>query len=551
MNNLIKFVALVFLLLTIILPSCKKEELPTLSTSMITDITSTSATGGGNISSDGNADVTVRGVCWSLNANPATSASRTSDGAGTGQFVSTITGLSAGLTYHVRAYATNSVGTAYGADLSFATLGNAPECITKAATNITSSGATLNATVNANYLSTTITFEYGVTTSYGLTVTSAQSPVTGNSITNVSADLSGLTPGTTYHYRVSAVNSIGTTNGNDLSFTTGAVLPMLTTTLISNKTATTVTTGGNITSNGGAAVTARGVCWATHENPTVSDSRTLDGVGVGSFTSEIGCLSFATSYYVRAYAINSVGTVYGDQLSFTTLGTNPIIFNPALTYGLVTDVDGNCYKTIQMGGQVWMAENLKTSRYNDGTPLPNVTDPVEWVNLLTKSYPLPNHELIYEIVGAFCWYNNDSSGYENEYGKLYNFGAAESGKLCPTGWHVPTSNEWKVLEDFLGGSYDAGGRLKEEGTTHWDEPNYGAINTSGFSALPAGFFSIEYMSGPMSLFDGLGYYTGFWSSSEADSLTAFSRSLSSEDHIMGSGFDAKFSGLSVRCLKNN
>jgi hypothetical protein len=117
--------------------------------------------------------------------------------------------------------------------------------------------------VNANYLSTAVTFEYGITTSYGQSITSAQSPVTGNIITNVSADISGLTPGTTYHFRIVGVNSIGTTNGNDLSFTTGAVLPMLTTTLISNKTATTVTSGGNITSDGGASITSRGVCWAT------------------------------------------------------------------------------------------------------------------------------------------------------------------------------------------------------------------------------------------------------------------------------------------------
>jgi len=199
-------------------------------------------------------------------------------------------------------------------------------------------------------------------------------------------------------------------------------------------------------------------------------------------------------------------------------------FSPA---GTTVDIDGNSYNLIKIGTQTWFRENLKTTKYNDGILIPNVVDGYQWTYLTTDAFNV------------------------QAYGNLYNWYAINTGKLCPTGWHVPSSNEWKVLEDFLGGSYDAGGRLKEEGTVHWDEPNYGAINSSGFSALPAGFFSVEYLSGPISLFDGLGYFTGFWSSTEADSLTAFSRFLSSEDHIMGSGVDAKFSGLSVRCLKND
>lgn len=170
----------IFVLFLFMISSCIKEEILTLSTSTITNITTTSASSGGIISSDGRAEVGERGICWSVNTNPTTSDSKTNDGGGIGQFVSTLDGLTAGTTYHVRAYATNTVGTAYGADLLFVTLGQVPECITQPATNTTSSGATLNGTVNANDLSTTVTFEYGTTTSYSSNITASQSPVIGN-----------------------------------------------------------------------------------------------------------------------------------------------------------------------------------------------------------------------------------------------------------------------------------------------------------------------------------------------------------------------------------
>jgi uncharacterized protein (TIGR02145 family) len=195
--------------------------------------------------------------------------------------------------------------------------------------------------------------------------------------------------------------------------------------------------------------------------------------------------------------------------------------------GTVTDIEGNSYNVIKIGTQTWFGENLETTKYNDGILIPNVQDGFQWTDLTTDAF------------------NKQS------YCNLYNWYAINTGKLCPTGWHVPSSNDWTVLEDYLGGSYDAGGRLKERGTGYWDEPKYGAINSSGFSALPAGFFSVVYLSGNLSVFDGMGYLAVFWSSTEVDSQTALSRLLSSDDHILRSGFDLKFSGLSVRCLKDN
>jgi uncharacterized protein (TIGR02145 family) len=544
MKTMIKFVPLVFPFLIIILHSCKKEELATLSTSTITYVTATSASGGGNITSDGNADVTARGVCWSLNINPTTLNSKTSDGVGVGQFISDITGLSAGSTYHVRAYATNSVGTAYGADLSFATLGKVPECITQAATNVTSSGATLNGTVNANYLSTTVTFEYGLTKTYGQTVTSAQSPVTGNSITNVSADLSGLNPGTTYHFRVVAVNSIGSTNGNDLSFMTGAVLPMLTTTLISNRTATTVTTGGNITSDGGASITARGVCWSMTSNPTILNSRTSDGTGTGTFTSNITGLTPGTLYYLRAYATNSAGTSYGDQISVTT--------DPAI----VTDADGNDYNVIRIGTQLWMKENLRTTKYNDGNLIPNITENSQWINLSSPAY---------------CWFNNDLDNYGITYGALYNWFAISTSfngnkNVCPTGWHVPTETEWTTMESFLitnGYNYDgttSGNKIAKSlaSTTNWESStNQGAVgnidypekrNITGFSGLPAGDRQIN------GLFWGFGTNAVWWNSTGDIYFGECYEAITYESASLKKGTtyprDHRYYGISVRCLKD-
>ncbi len=303
--------------------TCKKEEspeLPVLSTTAVTDITAASAESGGNIISDGGAEVTGRGICWSVNAAPSISDSKTNDGKGKGKFVSILNGLTAGLTYHVRAYASNSAGTAYGNDISFTTSGQGPEAITQPATDITAEGATLNATVNANYLSTEITFEYGTDLTYGQTISADQSPVTGNTSTMATASISGLTPGTTWHFRVKAVNDLGTAYGNDSTFMILGHGPEAIT-----QAATNITSAGatlNATVNANYLATTITFEYGTdvgYGQTITADLSPVTGNTAMLATASISGLGPGTTWHFRVKAVNELGTVYGDDLTFTTL----------------------------------------------------------------------------------------------------------------------------------------------------------------------------------------------------------------------------------------
>lgn len=295
-------------------------------------------------------------------------------------------------------------------------------------------------------------------------------------------------------------------------------VPEVTTAEVSAITHTSAQCGGTISSDGGATVTARGVCWCTGQTPTVSDDKTTDGTGAGSFTSNITGLTEGTTYYVRAYATNSVGTSYGSAMSFTSI-----------PYETVTDVDGNSYRIIQIGNQWWMTENLKVTHYRNGSAIPNVTGNSDWINLTT---------------GAYCNYDNDGSNADT-YGSIYNWYVVnDRRKIAPEGWHVPSDSEWQTLVDYLGGSSVAGGKLKETGTSHWISPNTGATNESGFSALPGGY---RYYHGT---YISMGYDTHFWSSTERTSSGAWSRSLGYSYLVVSRLYYYKQSGFSVRCVRD-
>ncbi len=311
---------------------CKKEEpvlLVQLSTAPVTEITITTATCGGTLAFDGRTELFKNGVCWNTTGSPSTADSKTVDGLDGLQFVSKLSGLLPGTTYYVRAYATSSPGIAYGDELIFATLVDSPIATTVSATNVEPISATLNGIVNANNLSTVVTFEYGTSTDYGLEVTADQSPVVGTTDINVSAIVSGLTGGINYNYRVKAVNSSGTVYGDNMTFNS-ARLPVLTTVPASYITANSATSGGIITDDGGAPVTGRGVFYST--GPLLSigvgpwaltPQRTYDGTGTGSFTSSLAGLRPYTTYHIRSYAVNSSGLAYGDIITFKTLQPPP------------------------------------------------------------------------------------------------------------------------------------------------------------------------------------------------------------------------------------
>jgi uncharacterized protein (TIGR02145 family) len=206
----------------------------------------------------------------------------------------------------------------------------------------------------------------------------------------------------------------------------------------------------------------------------------------------------------------------------------------------VTDIDGNIYNTITIGTQVWMAENLKTTKYNDGTALSNVTDNTAWSALTT---------------GAYSEYNN-TPGNSTTYGRLYNWYAVDNnattkvasngGKnVCPTDWHVPDDAEWTTLTTFLGGEAVAGGKLKETGTTHWTSPNTGATNETGFTALPGGYRDLG------GHYYNIGRIGFWWSSTEYSATYAWLRLIYGDYAVVDSSrYYEKPVGFSVRCIKD-
>jgi uncharacterized protein (TIGR02145 family) len=293
-------------------------------------------------------------------------------------------------------------------------------------------------------------------------------------------------------------------------------VPVLSTAAVTGITVTTAVSGGTITSDGGAPVTARGVCWSsTNPDPKVTDHKTNDGTGSGSFISQLEGLPESTHCYAAAYATNSKGTAYGATIIFTTKGST----------GTVHDVEGNSYPTITIGTQVWMAENLKVVHYRNGDVIPNITDGSVWNNLTT---------------GAYCWYNHDLTN-KNIYGALYNwYAVTDSRGIAPAGWHIPSDNEWQTLIDFLGNDVDAGGKMKEAGTTHWLSPNTGATNESGFTALPGGSQS----------FTDLRYIGNWWTVTEYDMTSAVLLYINYNGAGTSGGSAQKTCGFSVRCVRN-
>lgn len=513
--------------------------LPTVSTSVAINITETGATTGGTVHADGGSTVTGRGVCYSTTANPSLANSYTTNGSGLGAFVSILTGLDPNTRYYVRAWATNDVGTAYGEEITFITLSqiSLPLVTTDEATNITQTTATSGGNVTSDGGGTVSA--RGVCWSTSANPTTSGNHTTDGSGTGVfSSNLTGLTANTLYHVRAYATNETGTSYGNEVTFTTlsNPVLPTVTTESVTEIATTTATSGGNVTNDGGADVTSRGVCWSTSNNPTLSDSYTSDGSGTGTFTSYLTGLNESTTYFVRAYATNSVGTSYGNEVSFTTLAP-PWQCGDQITY------EGQVYNTVEIGTQCWFKENLNVGNKIIGTNSQSNNGQIE-------KYCYDNDEANCTLYGGLY-----------QWDEIMNYTTAEGTQgICPSGWHIPTDNEWKILEgstdtqyaigdpewDLTGlRGYDAGKRLKDSnGWYQWGNGN----NSSYFTAKPGGYFNPN----AYGFFVDITKRSSFWTSSEleAGSNSAYFRDMHySWDNIYRQS-QGKITGLNVRCIKN-
>jgi uncharacterized protein (TIGR02145 family) len=511
----IRVYIILYICLTLCFVSCKpKTHLPVVKTNNVTDITQTTATTGGNVTDDGGYDIDYRGVCYGTSQNPTVASRVTHDGTGTGPFISSLTGLTPGTTYYVRAYAMNRLGTGYGNEVSFSSGPMVlPTLTTTDISSVTSSTAVSGGSI--------ISSGGGQITAKGVCWSTSQNPVitadsktsNGTGTASFTSNLTLLTPNTTYYVRAYASNTIGTGYGNEVSFKTRQC-PSATTDIPVEILIYSAILSGTINANDEVTEVTFEYGTSTYYGKTVAATPgTVSGTSFTTVTANISGLNSNTLYHYRVKAVNPWCTIYGSDQTFKTAPTS------------FQDGDGNIYKTVLINNQVWMQDNLKTTKFNDGSAIPNETG--SWLSLTTPSY---------------CWYN-DNGTYKSIYGGLYNWHAVNTGKLCPTGWHVPTHDEWTALSTFLGGLADAGGHMKEAGISHWNPPNTGADNFSGFTAVPGGYKSSEFANLMTN-----GYY---WSRSSYDDSNAYSRYLDCNSASLGSQYSSKSYGYSVRCVYGN
>lgn len=529
-------------------------ELAGITTAEITDITSGSATSGGDVTQDGGSTITKKGIVWHTEENPTfdNHTGKTEHGEGTGSFVSYLTDLGPATTYYVCAYATNTEGTAYGDQQSFETLADLATVVTNSVDSITYESAKVFSSITSN--GGADVFERGVVWSKdenpelenNLGVTQD-----GEGMGEYSSILENLSPETVYYVRAYATNQTGTSYGEEITFTTLQMIdiPVVITGDVSDITHESAILEGNVTQSGGAAVIERGIVFSTDTDPSLNDQVIKRGRGLGNYLALISGLEPETTYYAKAYAINTVGIAYGNQIEFTTYSE----------YGQhcpgipqITDIDGNVYNTVLIGDQCWMKEDMKAVTLNDGTPIENAISETDWEN---------------NTNGAYAWYENNEEGHKPYYGAIYNWHVVHTEKICPSGWRVPSEQDWIKLSDYMTENFEditaenEGNMLKScrqvnspldgecatDEHPRWDEHNiHFGIDKFGFSAVPGG--SRNWTG---NYFYGHGIIGYWWSSTEVDADIARYRRIYHEDGILLRHQYSKNNGYNIRCMRDD
>lgn len=505
-----------------------KSGKPRISTVAVSNITPAVAVCGGVIESDSGYVITASGICWDTDDqfDLLQCLGKAINNTGNTTFSLSLSGLTEGTAYHVKAWASNQKGTSYGETRQFssATI-TIPTVTTNAITNPTANSAVGggnvtnagNATVTARGVCWNKTGSPSIQNCIGFTDD-------GEGIGSYTSNITGLSDGVTYFVKAYATNLKGTGYGTQVDFTTLAItLPTVTTTAITNPTTNSATGGGNVTNSGNATVTARGVCWNTTGNPTLQSciNFTSDGQGTGTFTSNISGLNASTTYFVRAYATNSEGTAYDvDDVSFTTLAPC-VSFSINHTAGPIAPVDKNVnYGTVETNltgnNKCWITQNLGSDR--------QALSATEGTESSAGWYWQFNCKQGFKHDGSTrtpntTWISNIS---ENSDWLLANDPCT---LLLGSGWRLPTRTEWYTA-DATGG---------------WD--NYSETYSSVLKLHAAGFLGSS--DGSLS---GRGSYGLYWSSSQNDS--DFSHYLAFYNGDSGMGSTTKATGFSARCLRD-